>query len=368
MIVVSLFSCTKDDESNFVFEKTWKEGEATDIIISADTMYVVSGETDGTPFIIKLNWSGSRIFEYLPGINGTFNSVLEDTSGYYAAGHSGGDILISRISHEGEEMWSTLVEMPEDVSKAVIRQEADNSFLVCASTHFDQEDASVFKLLSVDSSGRITGETVVEPGFNVTVNDFVINSGGNIYIAMTKSVEGTKSKASVAEVTKSGTVLWENELYNNSKFAAACRAVSIYDNEDIFISGKTELNIEDNTLENSFLAVLHPGGDVKIKKDLENSNMGVGICFDEFDRVHVLNRNCFLINIISNISVQTDMDERLIRTFAVCDPYATDSYASSMKITDDGNYILCGSQAGKVFYSLRKGDTGNMEPAGGTGG
>ncbi|MDZ7737983.1 MAG: hypothetical protein U5K32_02725 [Bacteroidales bacterium] len=366
-IIVSLFSCSKNENGNFIFERTWKDGQATDIIISSDTMYVVAGEAEGSPFIIKVNRSGSRIFEYLPGVNGAFNSLLEDTSGYYAAGHSNGDILVSRINHQGEEEWSALLNVPIDVSKAVIRPEGEDSFLVCGSAHIDSSGASVFSLFSVDRTGTVSGEELADPGYNVTVNDFVINSSGNIYAALAKSADGSKSRASVAEMTKSGDILWENELYNNSKFAAACQVIKIYDNGDIFVAGKTELNIDDNTLENSFLATLDPGGDVKMKKYLESSNIGVDISFDDFDRAHMLNRNCFIINIINNISAQVEeMDETLIRTFAVCDPYATDSYGSAIKITAGDNYLLCGSQSGKVYYALRKGDTGSGDLIGDT--
>ncbi len=300
-------------------------------------------------------------------MNGAFNSLLEDTSGYYAAGHSNGDILVSRINHQGDEEWSALLTVPLDVSKAVIRPDGENSFLVCGSAHIDSSDASVFALFSIDRTGTISGEALPDMAYKVTVNDFVINPSGNIYAALAKAVEGSKSRASVVEMTKSGEVLWENELYNNSRFAAACQAIKIYDNGDIFVTGKTELNIEDNTLENSFLSALGSDGDVKIKKYLESSNCGVDIGFDEFDRVHMLNRNCFIINIINNISAQLEeMDETLIRTFAVCDPYATDSFASAVKITEGGDYVLCGSQSGKVYYSLRKGDTGNNDLTGDT--
>lgn len=367
LIAVSLLSCSKNENGNFIFEKTWKDGRANDVIISSDTMYIIAGEAEGSPFIIKVNRSGSRILEYLPGVNGAFDSFIEDTSGYYAAGHSNGDILVSRINHEGEEEWSVLVAVPVDVSKAVIRPEGGDSFLVCGSADIDSADAAAFGMFSIDRSGTVSGETLAEPGFDVTINDFVINAAGNIYAAMAKTVEGSKSKASVAEMTKSGVILWENELYNNSRFAAACQAVKVYDNGDIFVTGKTELNIDDNTLENSFLASLGPDGTVKMKKYLESSNCGVDIGFDGFDRAHILNRNCFIINIINNISAQLeDMDETLIRVFAVCDSYATDSYGSAMKITAGGDYILCGSQAGRVYYSLRKGGTANEDLTGGT--
>lgn len=367
LIAVSLLSCSKNENGDFIFEKNWKEGRANDMIVGSDTMYIIAGEAENSPFIIKANRSGSRVFEYLPGGDGAFNMLIEDTSAYYAAGHSEGDILVSRINHQGEEEWSVLLTVPADVSKAVIRPDGEDSFLVCGSANIDQAGSAVFGLFSIDRSGNLSGETLVDPGFNVTINDFVVNAAGNIYAAMAKTVEGSKSRASVAEITKSGDILWENELYNNSRFAAACQAIKVYDNGDIFVTGKTELNIDDNTLENSFMASLDTYGDVKMKKYLENSNCGVDIAFDEFDRAHILNRNCFIINIISNISVQDEMDETLIRTFAVCDPYATDSYGSAMKITGGGDYILCGSQAGKVYYSLRKGDTGNEDLTAGTG-
>lgn len=360
LMVLTLLSCSKNENGSFSFEKTWKDGLATDVIISSDTMYVIAGEAEGAPFIIKVNSSGSRIFEYLPGVNGAFTSLLEDSSGYYAAGHSNGDILVSRISHGGEEEWSATLTVPFDVSTAVIRPGADNPFLVCGSADTDSAGSAVFSLFSIDRAGLTSGETLPDPGFDVSINDFVLNSEGTIYAALAKKVDGSKSRASVAEMTVTGDILWENELYNNSRFAAACQALKVYDNGDIFVTGKTELSSDDNTLENSFMSVLYSYGDVKVKKYLENSNCGMDIVFDGFDRAHILNRNCFIINIINNISAQDEtMDETLIRTFAVCDPYATDYYASAMKINDAGDYVLCGSQAGKVYYALRKGDTGS---------
>ncbi len=360
ILALVLFSCSKKDDGNFIFEETWTGGLAEDVILSPDTMYVIAGYTNGFPFVIKIDRSGKRILEYHSEAEGEFNSIVIDTSGYYAAGNSDGEMIVSRIGFDGIEDWTVSLGMGANILRSVIRKYDEDSFIVTGSDHVDSLDAGVFKIAVINRNGDIESETEVDPGYNIAVSDFVVEPGGNIYVALAKSVAGSKSKASVAEITLGGNIIWETELYNNNKFAAACINIERNGSDDIYVTGKTELRVDDNNLENSFLSILGPEGNVIEKIYLENSNCGVDIAFDDFERVHLLNRNCFLIDIIGT---DGSTDESLFRTFEVCDPYETDTYASGMKINADDNYILCGAHTGKVYYALRKGFAANGEPA-----
>ena len=359
LLALMLISCSKNETGNFIFEKSWQNGRAHDALVLSDTSFLVAGQADGMPFLIMTNRSGSRIMEYESGKAGAFTSVVDDTSAYYAAGFSGGDILVERISKNGINDWSVIISTEAYASRSIIKKDITGSFIVTGSCDPDSVDASSFKMVLIDRNGNITDETEVSPGYNVAASDFCTGSSGNIYLALSKNTGSAKTMASVAGVSPDGNILWEEELYNNSKFAAASMAIDIYQ-DNLYVTGKTELSIEDNTLENSFLVEVDTYGNTGSKTYLENSNIGVDIVFDDFERVHLLNKNCFLVDIIGMLS---DDDLTLFRTFEVCDPYQTGALAAAFDLTDDGNYLMCGSRSGKVYYSLRKGDESNNEPA-----
>lgn len=357
LVLITLFSCSKQENELFTFEKTWQSGSAEDVAVTADSMYLIAGNAQGFPFIIKVNRSGSRIMEYISDLSGSFTSVIGDTSGYYACGYSNGDIIITKVKPDGSKVWSVLIETFANTANAVILKKTDNSFLVSGSCDADSLDSDTFDLVEVDREGNVLSEKQIQPGYNIAVSDIAYEVSGNLFLAIAKNVTGSKSKASVAELTPDGNFLWETELYNNANFAAACLSIAVGDNGNIYLTGRTELKIEDNTLENSFLASVGQDGNVIRKEYLENSNRGVDLVFDDLDRVHMLNRNCFIINILG---LTLDSDESRIRTFEVCDPYQTGAKATSLKINPENDYILCGSKSGKVYYALRKGEEGDV--------
>ncbi|MEZ5011834.1 MAG: hypothetical protein R2744_09705 [Bacteroidales bacterium] len=98
-------------------------------MITSDSLYLVAGTINGEVTAIKAGRSGKTVFNFSPGISGTFTSVLEDTSGYYLAGSSGGDLLVTRLNSEGEEVWTFTESATGEVLNAVILKPVITGFL-----------------------------------------------------------------------------------------------------------------------------------------------------------------------------------------------------------------------------------------------
>ncbi|MEZ5000817.1 MAG: hypothetical protein R2727_09340 [Bacteroidales bacterium] len=163
---------------------------------------------------------------------------------------------------------------------------------------------------------------------------------------------GDKTKASVARVTGTGAKIWETELYNNPSFGAASIEIVAGDGGELYVTGMTELNFDDQLLMNSWIAALSSGGNVLWKDYLENSNSGEEVAFDGFSGLLVMNMNCGTINYIS---LPDGMITDRIRVYDVCDPYDTGALLRSMAVNPQGDYFMAGARSGNFYYALRKG-------------
>lgn len=351
MLVASLFACKKDEESGFIWEKTGGEGTAWFASVGSDSLFFIAGSADGAPFALKTSPSGTRKFSFSPDVEGAFTSAIEDTSGFYLAGASGGDLLIARISHQGEQVWMQNIGAAADILTATLLRLGDGSYLAVAGDSPDSVRYNSFLMVYFDREGNILETNEPAPGYRVAVNDAALGAGDELYLAITKIVTGTKTKASIGRFTGEGLKIWETELYNNPNFGAAALEIDFEDGS-VFATGNTELTSDDELLMNSWVAELAAGGTVTWKDYLENSNSGEEVTFDDYSQLLIMNMNCGIINYIS---LPDGAVTSRLRTYDACDPYKTAANLRSMDITPSGSYLIAGSRSGKFYYALRRG-------------
>jgi len=154
----------------------------------------------------------------------------------------------------------------------------------------------------------------------------------------------------VAKYTSDLNKLWETELFNNPGFGAVSLGVTIGDDGTIYVTGNTELTTEGDVLDNSFLVSLSSSGSINWKKYYEKSNTGTALMFDENGLLMILNRNCFLVNLISpEDGLETDR----LRIFDICDPSVTDAFGEDFDFTCEGNIMIAGSRGGNFYLALK---------------
>ena len=352
LIPVILLSSCRKSESDFIWEKSYGKGEALFIRNSSDSGFTACGEMGGNPYFIRLNKARSLVLDFDAENPGLFSSVWFDTSGYITGGNTGGKMLIMRHSAEGNKLWEKSLEGGFKIDYTNLFYTGNGSLLAIGTASPDSSGSGATGLLFVrfDTTGQIiTEEKITETNF-VSANEAVVDNEGNIFLALTRRVTGSKPKASVAKFNNLFQKLWETELSNNPDFGAASLAIKLDGSGNVYVAGKTELSVAGGVLNNSFLASLTNTGSIRWKKYLENSNSGSALIFDNNENLMMLNMNCFIINILSLLD---GSDAGRIRMFSLCDSYNTDALGADMDITYDKNILVAGTRGGNFYLALK---------------
>lgn len=355
LFLIILLSSCKKSESDFIWEKSYGKGEAFFIKTSSDSGFTACGQIGGNPYFIRLNKTRKLILDFRSGNPGLFNSAWYDTSGYIAGGNTGGKMLLMRYSPEGNILWEKSVDAGFNVDYTNIYYTGQGNLLALGTASPDSSDSGATGLLFVrfDTTGRIiTEKKITETNF-ISANEAAIDNAGNIYLALTRKTTGTKPKACVAKYNDQFQKLWESELFNNPAFAAASMAIELDGSGNVYVAGKTELSAEGGTLNNSFLVKLTNSGSLGWlipKKYLENSNEGSALIFDDMGDLMMLNKNCFIINIVNPSDGE---DAGSIRMFRLCDSYNTDALGADFDITYGKNILVAGSLGGSFYLALK---------------
>lgn len=352
LTLIALTGCSKDDPSMFLWEKTIGTGVAYHAEVADDSLFMISGVSNGSPLFIRSVKGSNPDINYTEEISGMYTSFTWDTTGFYLAGSTEGSLLITGLTPDGEASWTISVEGSDDILVSTTKKYDDESFIAIGSDHPDSVNFTTVTILLYDKHGNILEQNEVRTAYKLSVNDMVIMPTGEIIVALTKKYTGGKSKASVAGITTEGNILWETELYNNSDFGAASLAIDADNDGNIYVAGRTELAVEGGLLYNSFVSCLTFTGSVIWKKYLENSNSGEDIAFENGASLVTLNKNCFILNFLS-LPDGTVTD--LMRVYDVCDSYDTDNLGYAFDITGDGNFLIAGSKSDKFYYALRSG-------------
>jgi hypothetical protein len=351
ILFVLLSSCRKST-SDFIWEKTYGKGNALFLKTSPDSGFMACGEVDGKPYLIRLNKKRSKIIDFTSENAGLFSSAWFDTSGYVTGGNTDGKMLLMRYSPGGTQLWEKSIDAGFKVDYTNLYYTGTGNFLAVGTASPDSSGSVATGLLFVrfDTTGLIIAEKKITETTFVAANKAVVDVEGNIYLPLTRQTTGSKPKASVAKFNELFQKLWETDLYNNPDFGAACLSIKAGGSGNIYVSGNTELSGKDGILNNSYAASLTNTGSILWKRYLENSNSGSSLIFNEAGDLMMLNRNCFIVNILNS---SDGSDAGRIRTFSLCDSYNTDALGSDMGINFDKNILICGSLGGSFYLALK---------------
>jgi hypothetical protein len=352
IIVIVLLASCKKSENDFIWERSYGKGTALFVKTTPDSGLIASGEVTGKPYLIRLNSSRKLILEYKGESAGLFSSVWFDTSGYIAGGNSGGKMLLARLSPKGTNLWNKSFDAGFNVDYSKLFYTGRGTLLAIGTASPDSSGSGATGLLFVrfDTTGNIIKvKNMMEATF-ISANNAVVDNSGNVFLAVTKKGVSSKTKASVAKYNDQLLKLWETDLFNNPDFGAASLAIKTDESGNVFVAGKTELSATNSVLNKSFLASLNPAGYVTWKRYLENSNEGSSIIFYGIANLMMLNKNCFVINILNPVD---GADAGRVQTLNLCSSDNTDALGSDLDINYDKYILIAGSRGGSFYLALK---------------
>jgi hypothetical protein len=352
ILILILLSGCKKNTNDPVWERSFGTGTALFIKATSDSGLISCGETEGKPYLIKLDRNKNKISEYKFSDDGLFSSAWFNRDITIAAGSSQGKMLISAIDSLSNPLWDTTFSSSYRIDYTSVCYLGNGELLAVGSVSPDSTNSEATELYFIwfNTEKEITNQKeIIESSF-ISASKVITDNSGNIYLALTRKISGSMSKATVAKYNSQLQKLWETELYNNPSFGASSLGISLDDVGNIYVSGKTELPATSGSLDNSFAASLTNDGIIKWKKYLENTNSGSSVIIDENGQVLMLNHNCFIISILNP---DDGSASSTIRTFDICDSKNTNAFGQDLDINYDGNIILAGSKGGGFYLAMK---------------
>jgi hypothetical protein len=351
VFLIFLSSCKKS-VSDFIWEKSSGKGKAYFIASSPDSGFVTCGEKGGQPYFARFDKARTLTIDLKSDIQGLFNSVWFDTSGYILAGSGSGKLLITRFSTKGTRLWEMSLDAGFKVDFASLSYSGNGSLLAVGTASADSTSSGATGLLFVrfDTTGVISTQKKITETTFMSAEKFSVDNSGNIFLPITRKSSSSKSRASVAKFNDQFAKLWETELYNNPEFGAASRSVKLDPSGNVYIGGNTEVSTKDGKLNNSFMASLSSSGSIRWKKYLENSNFGSTLLLNNAGEIMMLNKNCFIINILSTVDGE---EAGRIKMFSQCNSSDTDAVGSGFDLSFDNNILVAGALGGNFYFALK---------------
>jgi hypothetical protein len=352
LILFLLFTSCRKSESDFIWEKSYGGGKAYFIKSLPDSGFISAGETGGTPYLLRFNKKRNLVLEYKSENPGLFSSVWLDTSGYIAAGNSAGKLLLMRLSTTGRKLWEKSIDGGFNIDYTMLHYSGADGLLAISAARADSSVSGVTGILFVrfDTTGQIITQKKITDDSFIAAADATVDEAGNIYLALTRIVTGTKPKASVAKFNDQFQKLWETDIYNNPDFGAASNAIIADASGNVYVAGYTGVATKDGNINNSFIISVSVNGSLNWKRYLESTNDGSALVFNSANDIMLLNKNCFIINII-NTADGTDAGR--IKTFGLCVSGSTDAFGMDMDINYDKNILMSGSRGGSFYLALK---------------
>ena len=350
-LVLTVSSCNKET-NDFIWEKSFGQGNAFFVRASSDSGIVSCGTLEDNPYLLKLTKDKKAVIEFTSERKGLFNSAWFDTSCFVAGGNNDGKMLLACIDNDGNKKWDTIITAGFKVDLTNLSYCGSGNLVAVGTAIPDSADFGSTGILFVkfDTTGQIIEtKTVTETGF-IAANKITSDGSGNIYLPLTRRKTGAKSQASVAKYSAEFNKLWETDLYTNPNFGAASLGIILDNSRNVYVSGNTELSAEESVLNNSFLASLTSSGSIRWKKYLEKSNSGAALIFNESDDLMMLNANCFIVDMANP---DDGSDAGKIKMFDICDSYNTDAVGTDLDLNYDGNILVAGSKGGNYYLALK---------------
>jgi hypothetical protein len=346
-----LISCNREKE-DFIWEYAGGNGTAFFIAHMPDSGFISAGTVDGNAYMLKSTRKGKKDFSYLSAEEGAYRAIWYDTAYILAAGASESQLLITLLDPQGNMIREDRIATEVSVSEVFLFTGAyEGSFVALCGTgpYEGPDEISGLCIVHFDTSGAVlSNEARIEQDF-FRISGAVVAAGGGFIVSVTKATGTARPKASVMKIDESLQTVWERELINNPSYSAASLDVCEVQGGYV-VSGRTELLFEGNLLNNSFAAGISQSGSVLWKKYPENSNEGMAVTAAAGDLVYLLNRNCF---IISMLSITDGSEYRMLRIFNVCDSYDTEARAEEIVINHEGNILIGGSRGGRYYLVMK---------------
>lgn len=352
LILIVLVSSCQKSISDFIWERSYGTGEAFFIRTSPDSGFIACGTVEGKPYFIRLNRNRSLNIDFKSDNPGLFSSAWFDTSGYITAGNTNGKMLLMRYSAKGKKLWEKSLDGGFKIDYTNLFYTGDGDLLAIGTASPDSSDSGATGLLfeRFDTTGQIIAEKKTMETSFISANNAIVDDEGNIFLALTRKYSGSKPRASVAKFNNLLQKFWETDLYNNPEFGASSLAIEPDGSGNIVVAGNTEVMANDGKLNNSFLVSLSGNGTINWKRYLENSNFGAALVFNSTGDLMMLNRNCFIINIVNPADGK---DAGKIQPFGLCDSYHTDSKGRGFGINYDKNILVAGTRGGSFYLALK---------------
>lgn len=350
-LLLIISSCRKISD-NIIWEKSFGPGTAMFIKSTADSGIISCGEKGGKQYFLYLDKNRNKVTEYISADEGSLSSAWWNTGTLITAGSISGKMLLIRLDYQGNKLWDTTFNTTYNIGHTSLCYLGNGELLAIGSAAPDSSNAGASGLLFIwfDTTGAIINRNEINEATFISANDFVTDNTGNIYLALTRKSGSGKPKAGVAKYNDQLQKIWETDLYNNPGAGAASLGIRLDNAGNIFVSGKTELTVSSGNVNNSFFAFLRSNGIVRWKKYLEYANSGSAVRLDDSEMPMILNRNCFIINIL-NPSDSSYLG--IIRTYSVCDPNNTDAFGLSFDIDLEGNILMAGSKGGGYYIAIK---------------
>jgi hypothetical protein len=355
VFAILLPSCKKSKgTSEFIWEKSYGKGEALFLEILPDSGLIAGGQSEGKPYLLRLNKKHNTTLDFTSDEPGLFSSSWLDASGYIAAGNTGGNMLLMRYSATGRKLWDKTIDAGFKIDFTKLFYSGSGNLMAIGTASPDSVNSGATGLLFVrfDTTGIIiTQDNLTETSF-IAANKAALDNEGNIYLALTRKSGSSASTAGAAKFNDQYQKLWETDLYNNPDFGSASRAILLDAEENVYVAGNTELATSDGKVNNSYVVSLTNNGSVRNnwKKYLENSNEGTALLFDNAGDLMMLNKNCFIINILNP---SDGSDDGKIRMFSVCISEDTDALGADFCFDYDNNILIAGSLRGNFFLAQK---------------
>jgi len=353
IMLTTLFSC-ESENSDFAWQYKQGSGHAYFIENTSDSGFVSAGTLNGKAFTMMTSKDGKKVFSFSSQYDGSYQTVWRDTSVYMVAGVSGSSLVIGRLSKEGTLVWENMVETGGLVSTVFLYNTGGGNFsAVCSAGTGDVTLAtSTLSVVSFDTSGVVTSQKSREFIGLFAVTGIAGETDGALAMSVTKVFSDLKPHAYAIQLGSDLNSVWEKELITNPSYDGASLGICRGASNGIYIIGRTEYTSGEDFFINTFISSITSTGMVNWTKYPESSNEGVAVRVDESAIIHILNRNCFIVNRLEDLGTDV-LDQGGIKVLSVCDSYDTDALASSFTINHEGNLLLAGSQAGSYFIGLK---------------
>lgn len=350
ILLFALVSCKKET-ADYIWEKSLSKGNACFAISSADSGILTCGTLNNQPYLLKLSREKEVVFDYTSGHSGLFSSAWSDDSCFVAAGNSNGKMLIECINHSGMISWDTTFAATFQVDITNLYYTGNGNFLALGSASADSTSAGAtgFLFVKFDTTGKVTLRKENKETNFIAAGSMAVDNSGNIFLPLTRKASGAKSKASVAKYNSDFQRIWETELYNNPSFGAASVSIALDKNGIIYVTGKTEITKEQEVMDNSFIASVSVTGTIKWKNYLEMTNCGSALSFND-DMVIMLNKNCYIINMIDP---DDGSETKKIRLFSLCNSINTSAFGYDLDVDYAGNLLVSGMRGGNFYLALK---------------